>query len=498
MKKIKVNKPTFRRRSFLSGGLAALAALPVASSILSSRAVAQQSDVPVRFLAIRSAHGTHRNLWIPRVPGGAEPGTDVSLNDLTFDTNYSLLRPIQNHPLKNKISIVDGIDYWVHNTIGNEGFPGHFGAATGLTGSLTTRAGNGRPRNQSVDNFLYNRLQPGEGPHLIGACCMKVDTRPLNGMTFRPDGSAAGLEHNPGTLFNNVLGNGGGGGGAPDFAAAQRGLYDDVIEDIQRLESQLRGSELAKAQSHLAAMERLRDELGVAPVEQCSPNGPQVVQGFNPRNPSHIEQRSRNHARVIAQAFACGRSRVASLRLSNQDTAPYWGVNSIQNSFPGGGEYHDPVVHQMWLGNPSNRIQTLYSLGMQWQTQMVLNMLTELDDVSDPMDPSGTSSVLDNTIVYWYGEFGHGGHPQQGASVPVVIAGGGGGRLKTGRYLRVRNVGGNIARPSGNVVVPHNRLLTTFCNAMGSNDVTYYGDDQLRNDQASFGRFHGDLPMVLA
>ena len=500
MKKIKAHRRTFKRRSFLAGGLSALASLPIASSLLSARAIAQESEVPVRFLGLRSAHGSHRDLWIPRdATGNAPLGTDVALSELNFDYPLSFMAPIEQSPLKNKLTVIDGLDAWVNNTLGNS-WGGHFGAASIPTGGYAVRENNnGRPSNESVDTFLYNRLAAGEGPHLISASCMNTDGD-RRGMSFRADGSASAFTLDPGVLFQNVLsGAGGVANGGADLRPAQRGVFDDVITEIRQLESSVSGSELAKLQSHLEAMLRLQEELEFSPNTECGGANPGDVPNYDATNPAHVEQRARLHAQVIAQSFACGTSRFAMLHLTEEATNPYFSVPSIRALYPGeSGEFHHPIVHEYWNDRTDDtRLKTIFALCHQWQTQVVLSTIAELDAVIDPMDPSGTKTILDNTIVYWFNEFGHGGHTEQGASQPTLIAGGGGGRFKMGRYLRLRDVSGNYASPSDSIVIPHNRLLTSICHAMGSPDVTCFGDSRIVDDPVAYGRFHGELSELM-
>ena len=82
--------------------------------------------------------------------------------------------------------------------------------------------------------------------------------------------------------------------------------------------------------------------------------------------------------------------------------------------------------------------------------------------------------MLDNTIVFWHNEFGHDGHDNQHTRHPAIIAGGGNRTLKLGRYLRLRDVNGSAR-------VPHNKLLTSICHAVGQTSVDFFGDRVLVN-----------------
>ena len=258
-------KKGFSRRDFARMVGGAAFTLPIAGALMQARGVAQERDVPVRFLAIRSAHGIDRNRWIPRRPDGSEPGgTDVALSELTFDYDFSLLGTIEDSPLKSKITVLDGLDRYANEALGGGNSEGHFGAGAALTGGRTIRAQDGRTTNQSLDRWLFDNLGPGEGPHLINASCFS-DGGGWKAMSFRSDGTGVAQTIVPRDVFSSVFR-----GFRPDpmgpppedFSGAQRGVYDHVIGDIRRLQSELTGAERDRLGEHLAAMERLQMELG--------------------------------------------------------------------------------------------------------------------------------------------------------------------------------------------------------------------------------------------
>lgn len=493
-----------RRRFVRSLGGAALT-LPIAGALLRSRGVAQPRDVPVRFLAIRSAHGTDRNLWIPRRADGSEPGgTDVALSDLTFDYQRSLLAPLETSGFKSKITAIDGLDRWANNATGRNA-EGHFGAGAALTGGRTFREDEGRTSNASLDQWLYARLGAGEGAHLINASCFSNGLT-WKGMSFREDGSGVSQTVAPsevfGSVFRGFMPDPGMGPALPDRSGAQRGMFDHVIGDLSRLRGELTGAERARLEEHLAAMEALRAEIlpsGSMPGGSCTTgegDGPERISGYNPQSAADFERRARQHATVIAQAFACGLSRVATLMHADDYISPYFDVPAIRAAYPGlSGEFHDPYTHQYWMNRDDPHVAGVWSMAHRWQTELFIMALQALDNIIDPMDPSGTNTVLDNTIVYWVNEFGHGPHDDQGANVPAIIAGGGAGRMRMGRYLRVRDVDADDVRNPSRPV-PTGRLLTSIAQAMG-HDIGYYGDPGIGADPAAFPDFHGELTQIM-
>ena len=64
-------KTRFNRRQLLSSLGMGVIAVPFVHSLFRSRAYAKQTQIPVRFLGVRTYHGTDRDLFIPRQMNGA-------------------------------------------------------------------------------------------------------------------------------------------------------------------------------------------------------------------------------------------------------------------------------------------------------------------------------------------------------------------------------------------------------------------------------------------
>jgi hypothetical protein len=195
--------------------------------------------------------------------------------------------------------------------------------------------------------------------------------------------------------------------------------------------------------------------------------------GGNVGSASDVLTVARAHARTIAQAFACGRARNATLQILND--YPNWHsdlpeVQAAIGSFYDAGSfrYHENLVHDYWMEGRGNDLRAGYTAGLRWNATHFAAVLEELDGIIDPLDPMG-GTILDNTIVFWHNEFGHEGHDLQNTQHPAIIAGGGGKVLKLGRYLRLRNIDSTER-------VAHNRLLVSIAQAVGLGDVEYFGD----------------------
>lgn len=229
------------------------------------------------------------------------------------------------------------------------------------------------------------------------------------------------------------------------------------------------------------------------PVGACTTSGSDVpsVNG-SVGDYSNVENVTRAHAAVIAQAFACSRSMCATLRILDDFPNYYTDVPEVQasgaaNLYGADFRFHENLVHDYW-GASGGTLDTLregYCAGQRWASGHFAAVLDELSKVIDPLDPEG-GTILDNTIVFWHNEFGHDGHDNQHTRHPAVIAGGGNRTLRLGRYLRLRDI-------NGNTLVPHNKLLTSICHAVGLNNIQFFGD----RDLETHPDYQGPLEMLM-
>ena len=470
---------TITRRQFntLLGTAAAGAAF--APSIF-QRAQAQV-PAPVRFLAVRSPHGVDRDRWIPRMADGSEPPSpDMSLMDLGFTGTDAILTPLT--PWRSKITVLDGLDSQVCKEMtrpDRRNYHGHNEQGAMLTGAEPPldRDSANFDNHPSLDFYLHSRLG---APVLLTASVDYSGTWKC--MSFDAAGQARAPEANPQALFRSafpsdwvppMM-------GAPDTSAGERAIFEHDLAHLRALRDRLSGDERTRIERHIAAMMRLEPTGGSMTTGACTvtlADAPSL--GANLGSVADVEAVTRAHARVIAQAFACGRSRVATLQILND--YPNWYSDLPEVRTPAilaryGGStfrFHENLVHDYWgaTGTDRTELQHGYCAGLRWNAVNFAHVLEVLDAMPDPLDPMG-GSILDNTVVWWHNEFGHDGHDNQETRHPCIVAGGGGRVLKLGRYLRLRDV-------TSSTRVPHNRLLTSLCHAVGVTDVNYFGDRDL-------------------
>jgi hypothetical protein len=105
----------------------------------------------------------------------------------------------------------------------------------------------------------------------------------------------------------------------------------------------------------------------------------------------------------------------------------------------------------------------------RWYAERFAELLKGLDAVKE-----GDGTLLDNTVVVWGNEAVTGNH--DATSAVFVVAGGGGGKLRSGRVVDVQGY-------------DWSQLLITLCHVMGVTSVNEIGD---------LGMKDGDISAILA
>jgi hypothetical protein len=469
------------RRRFVLAGSAALAGLA-----LGGRRMARAAPPagPVRFLAVRTPHGVDRDFWIPRNSDGSAPKTvDEALSGLSFEYDNSIMNAMM--PWRDQITVLDGLDSQCTKEGTRSGLyqnHGHNEQGTMLTGSQAPVARDGNFDNHpSLDFYLHGLLG---APVLPTASVSGAGTWKC--MSFDAAGIGRAPEVSPASLFKQCFPSDfmppAAGVPAIDYANGENRIINVGQAQLAALEARLQGVEKDKIASHMEAMKARLLTPGGTPAQlaQCTTKGSDV-----PSNRGDLGDYTlvlpvaRAHAAVIAQAFACGRAKCATLRILDDYPNFYTQVPEVQasgaaNLYGPTYRYHENLVHDYW-GAQGATLDTLrkgYTAGLRWAAGHFAAVLEEFSKVKDPLDPSG-GTMLDNTVIFWHSEFGHFGHDNQHMRHPIVIAGGGGRTLRLGRYLRLRDIAGTDR-------VPHNKLLVSLAHAMGRTEINYFGDRDLK------------------
>jgi hypothetical protein len=210
--------------------------------------------------------------------------------------------------------------------------------------------------------------------------------------------------------------------GAPDMTvdrvrAEKKSILDFLKADLNDVRGKLGKDDGAKVDAHLESIRdierRLMGTVGGPVLAACSPGGkPQMLDlNNNASFPALIPLTNK----MVAAAFACDRTRIASLQYSR-------GFSNHVHSWVGANATHHTLSHGTQNAPVLGRIQT-------WYMTHIAQLLDELKGVQE-----GGVPLLDNMLVVYGNElylgWTHGVSPE-----PCWWAGKLGGRLKTGRFL---------------------------------------------------------------
>ena len=195
----------------------------------------------------------------------------------------------------------------------------------------------------------------------------------------------------------------------------------DHVEMVRTVEKEL--------QTELSARTEKADDLHEIPV--LPPN----VEEENDNMP----QISRMQMDMLVNSMAADFTRIASFQITNS-------VGQAKMRWIGIDEGHHSLSHEP--DSNEEAYEKLIKINT-WYCEQVAYLAKRLQDTPEP---GGNGSMLDNTTIVWTNELGKGNSHTRN-NIPFVLVGGGLG-FKMGQAIDYQSV-------------PHNRLLMSFCQAMG-------------------------------
>ncbi len=366
-------------------------------------------------------------------------------SDRALPTTFPrLLRNLEPH--RDKILMLGDLDMRTRSLDSFGG--GHVGIGHMLTGRINipygTEAWEFWAGGISVDQFVANRLG-------VEALTLGVQTQGANGngrISYRDVNEPVHPIENPADAFTHVFGDASLSTGERDVGRAQRAsVLDALARGIGRTQARLGAAQRARLDRHLTAVRAIETRLATAPAATCDP-------GAAPDGGGDLPAKSRHQIDVLVEALACNVTRVATLQLGNSGGAenfsgglswPSVGLSYSKSQHVIAHDYNDGVDPDATARREA--IETVY-----------YDLFTYLLDRMDEVEEAG-GTLLDNSIVLYTKNIGH----NHSESPMFYMLAGGGGSLRTGRYVSMPGV-------------PHNNLLVSLCQLMGLSDVHTFGD----------------------
>ncbi len=404
------------RRAFLRG-VGVCLGLPSFESLLArGLAASEPPRAPMRTAFVYVPNGVHQRNWWPK-----EPGSSFALSET--------LRPLE--AVKGKIQILGGLDH-KNATAGPDG-PGDHARASGsfLTGVRVKKtAGADIHAGVSVDQVAAQHIGhltrfPSleltcDSVRKSGNCDSGYSCAYQYNLAWRGPTSPLAPEPNPRLLFERLFG-----AGAPSERAAnlalrkerERSILDFVAADAQALERSLGGRDRRKLDEYLTGVRDIERRIARAETEKDVPN-PDV------QTPAGIPAGYQDHIQLMYDmmllAFQTDSTRIATFLVASEGS---------NRAFPeiGVAEGHHNLSHHMGRREMMDKIAQIDLFYLR-QFARFLEKAAAVKDLDG-------RSLLDNSMIV-YGSGNADGNAHTHHNLPVILAGGGGGALKPGRFIK--------------------------------------------------------------
>ncbi len=415
------------RRQFLRG-LGACVALPVFESALRplARAASTTSAAP---LGVTSTGAPLRMAFV-YFPNGAQQANWWPTGEGVDFTLGRTMQPLAG--LQRSIQVLGGLDH-KNATAGNDGAGDHARAnATFLTGARARKTdGTDIEVGISVDQIAAQRIGhltrfPSlelscDSVRKAGRCDSGYSCAYQYNLSWASASTPVAPEPNPRLVFERLFG-----AGAPDERQknfkmrqeTQRSLLDFVMDDARSLQGQLGRNDQQKLDEYLTGIRELEQR-----IQRAEGFGPLPDPGSDA--PVGIPLNYGDHMDVmydlLALSFQTDSTRVASLLLAGDGS---------NKAFPqiGIAEGHHFCSHHR---NNPDLVDKIGQIDLYYMERFA-RFLKKLEQTKDI---DGRSVLHNSMIVYGCGNSDGNRHTHD--NLPIILAGGGGGTLKTGRYAKL-------------------------------------------------------------
>jgi len=399
----KFRSKAFSRRIALKGAGCAMA-LPWLESV---NAFADAADFPTRFGVMFLGCGINENYW-----SAEGNGADMKLS--------KTLMPLD--PLKQKINVIDGLYV---KAMTNQGIhPAQTGSL--LSGEHITK-GAIIHSGISVDQMIANHVGEDTPQSSIVLAC----EQPMTGfhetnfslaysshLSWQTPDSPVPVEVYPALAWDSLFDNRG--------SLLNVSVLDRIKDQAQSLSTKVSAADKGKVDEFLTSVREVEKRVELMRKDQASAQDAAKAKNMQaammPRPASGLPEDLREHAKlmcdIVAIAFQTNKTRVASLIISRDLSAMYYPFLDVK-------EGHHAASHD----NSSEGYERI----SRFHIEQFAYLATKLDGMKE-----GNGTVLDNSCLMFMSNM-FVGRKHDNSRLPLVLAGGLGGTLKTGRSINLLN-----------------------------------------------------------
>jgi len=390
------------RRTILRGAGVAMA-LPWLESMPVFGATTSPGAYPKRFGVLFMGNGVNEDHW-----DAQGDGADMKLS--------KTLEPLE--PLKHKINVIHGL--FQKRATGQGIHPAQTGC---LLSGAQIQKGAIIHAGITVDQLIANHIgQDTPQSSMVLSC-----EQPMTGyhetnfsmaysshISWQSPDSPVPVEVYPALAWDSLFENRG--------TLRNMSVLDRVMDDATSLSREISSSDKAKLDEYLTSVRQV--EKRVDAMRKTQEKGEDLAKQKNrpvftmDRPANGLPEDFREHARmmcdIIALAFQTDKTRVASMLLCRDLSALYYPFLEVRDG-------HHAASH--------NNNSDGYERISRFHLSQLAYLATKLDSM-----PEGGGTVLDHSCLMWINNMWI-GRKHDNTRLPLVLAGGLGGTLKTGRTL---------------------------------------------------------------
>ena len=409
-------KKAIPRRTFLKGA-GTMLGLPVLNSMVPAFASSPYppGQAPVRLGVVYVPNGIIMEKWTPAAEGA----------------NFELA-PIMESlaPVKDQVLVLSGLNHLKANPAAGEGAGDHQRASSVfLTGvHAKTTEGTDMEVGVSADQIAARELGKHtqlaslelgvDSPDIVGSCESGYTCAYFNTISWRTATTPNPMENKPRAVFERLFGD----SSSTDPAARltrireNHSILDSVMQSMSRLLKGLGPDDQAKLAEYLEAIRDVERRIQMA-EEQGAQELPSL------ERPVGIPSTFQEHAKLMFDlqtlAYQTDLTRVTSFMMGRELTGRTYREIGIPDA-------HHGLTHH---SGDVQMIEKVIQINT-YHMKMFSYFLEKLRST-----PDGDGSLLDHSTII-YGAGISNGNMHKHDDLPILLAGGGGGKFKGGRHLR--------------------------------------------------------------
>jgi hypothetical protein len=256
---------------------------------------------------------------------------------------------------------------------------------------------------------------------------------PRNALSWIDPQTPAARDIEPRIIFDRMF-------RAGKSGLANKSVVDLVLSDAKRMQRRVSDQDQRKVDEYLESIRAIERRIEFAEEQQGrAKNNAALAQAMvrpAPGIPAEHGEYMRQMMDMIVLAFWADATRVATFMLDHGQSNRYFDfVDGVRGTWHAlshwkdiSGKTEDDDGKTSWSSRDEKR--EMYNRVTAWHTELVAYFLGRLKEIQEP-----TGSLLDNSMIV-YGSSLADGHEHAEKNLPLLLAGRGGGTIRSGRLVR--------------------------------------------------------------